>query len=67
MKAPENLQKLRRMLGVLNYLANFFPHLADVVYLFQQLTKKDVPWNWSDDQEKAFNHELVATSPTLVL
>ena len=67
MTAPKNIQELRRILGLLNYLAKFLPHLADVVYPMQQLTKKDTPWNWSESQESAFIQakELVANSPTL--
>ena len=57
MKSPANVEEFRRFLGLVNYLGKFLPHLLAVAEPLQNLTKSDVPWNWSEVQESAI-HEL---------
>ena len=51
----------------MNYLAKFLPKLTEVTEPIRQLTRKDVPWNWSASQENAFvlMKELVKEAPVL--
>ena len=51
----------------MNYLAKFLPKLSDVTEPIRQLTRKDVPWNWSESQENAFQEmkSLVKKAPVL--
>jgi len=55
MASPTNIEELRRFLGIVNFLGKFLPHLATISEPLRNLTKKDVPWNWSIPQEAAFN------------
>jgi len=57
MKSPSNVKELRRFLGLVNYLGKFLPHFSAVAERLRNLTKNDVPWNWSEVQESAM-HEL---------
>ena len=43
-----------RFNGFVNYLAKFLLKLSEVTEPIRQLTRKDVPWNWSASQENAF-------------
>ncbi len=51
---PQNVQDLRRFLGMCNYLAKYLPNLTEETTGLRNLTKKQVPWTWSDVQQKAF-------------
>jgi len=57
MKSPTNVEELRRFLGLANYLGKFLPHFSAIAEPLRNLTKNDVPWNWSEVQESAM-HEL---------
>ena len=41
--------------GFVNYLAKFLPKLADCMEPLRRLTRKDTPWQWTQEQEDAFN------------
>ena len=64
---PQNVNELRRFLGMVNYMSKFLPHVTDVLHSLYNLIKKDVPWNWSTNEVKAFQHvkEMIGNSPTL--
>ena len=53
--------------GFENYLAKFLSKLSDATEPLRQLTRKDVPWNWSESQENAFQEmkSLVKKAPVL--
>jgi len=55
MASPTNIEELRRFLGIVNFFGKFLPHLATINEPLRNLTKNDVPWNWSIPQETAFN------------
>ena len=65
--APQNVDELRRFLGMVNYMSKFLPHATDVIHPLHNLLKKDVPWNWSSSQAEAFQQvkSLIVDSPTL--
>ena len=58
---------MQRFDGFVNYLAKFLPKLGEVTEPIRQLTRKDVPWNWSASQENVFlpMKELVKEAPVL--
>ncbi|KAJ8049054.1 hypothetical protein HOLleu_01612 [Holothuria leucospilota] len=66
MQAPSTIKELRRFLEMVNYLAKFLPNLHKTMKPLQDLTKKDVPWVWSNHQ-KAFSEiqTMVHNSPVL--
>ena len=46
--ATQNLEQLRRFLGMVNYLSRYLSHLTDTVHPLQNLLQKIVPWTWSN-------------------
>ena len=52
--APTNLHELRQFLGLMNYFRRFIQGYCARVSPLQQLTKKDVPFKWSEACETAF-------------
>ena len=68
MENPSDVEGVRRMLGLVNYLAKFLPRLATVVEPLRRLTRLDCEWQWSEEQDKAMNElkKLITTAPILV-
>ena len=67
MPAPDDLTHLKGFLQTVQYLEKFLPRLATVSEPLRKLQKKDVPYNWSTVQQKAFEEikVLVTKSPVL--
>ena len=67
MPRPIDIEGVQQFNGFVNYLAKFLPKLSEVTEPIRQLTRKDVPWNWSASQENAFvlMKELVKEAPVL--
>ena len=67
MSAPTNVQELRRLVGMVNYLGRFVPDLANIISPMTDLLKSDVVWNWDSAQENAFNDvkNLLTRAPVL--
>ena len=67
MKQPSDVAGVRRILGTVNYLAKFLPHLSQVSEPLRQLTKKDHPFVWNEATDTAFNEikKLITTPPVL--
>lgn len=65
--SPHNVSELRQMLGMVNYLAKFLPHLATVLHPVTSLLRGDVQWIWGDAQEQAFREvkKMLVTAPVL--
>lgn len=51
---PTNVTELKSFLGLLNYYHKFLPDVATVLSPLHLLLRKDTPWKWTPDQEKAF-------------
>ena len=51
---PLDQHAVQRHLGMLNFLARFYPKLTDVVKPLRDLTHKHVPFKWTDAHDKAF-------------
>lgn len=54
MPSPTDVKAVQRLLGMVNYLAKFCPHLSDHCQPLRQLTHKDCEWKWSEQHEEAF-------------
>ena len=67
MPSPTDITGIQRLNGFVNYLAKFLPGLSDVMAPIRQLTRKTVPWNWSNTQENALesNKKFVSEAPVL--
>ena len=67
MPTPRNKAALLRYLGMANYLSPYCSNLSMVMRPLTVLTQKDIPFSWSEVQERAFNEakQLIATAPVL--
>ena len=67
MNRPTDVASVQRLLGFVNYLARFLPHLSDVCEPLRRLTDRDSIWDWQSSQENAFQKikQLVTDAPIL--
>ena len=67
MKQPTDVAGVRRILGTVNYLAKFLPHLSQVSEPLRQLTKKNQPFDWDKSHDAAFTQikKLITEPPVL--
>ena len=55
MPEPEDAKAVQRLLGSVNYLAKFFPHLSDILEPLRRLMDKDTEWCWLSIHQQAFD------------
>uniref|UniRef100_A0A803JSR1 ribonuclease H n=1 Tax=Xenopus tropicalis TaxID=8364 RepID=A0A803JSR1_XENTR len=67
MPNPEDVQVVQRILGFVNYLSKFLPHLSDVCKPLRRLTDKDSVWVWQSSNDKSMEQikKLVTAQPVL--
>ncbi|KAK3751920.1 hypothetical protein QZH41_007937 [Actinostola sp. cb2023] len=67
MPKPTNVKGVQQFCGFVNYLAKFLPRLAETMGSIQQLTRRDVDWQWQPEHNAAFEKvkEIVTTAPLL--
>ena len=53
---PENKQDILRLLGMVNFVAKFSPHVSNFTEPLRGLTKKNVEFHWLESHEKAFEN-----------
>ena len=65
---PNFRKEMQSFLGKINFVRIFVPNFAQVVKPLQFLVKKDVPFNWSNEQKNAFTEirRAIAEAPTLI-
>jgi hypothetical protein len=68
MSTPSDRTKLKRVLGVINYLSRFVENLSTVLAPLYDLLKNDTAWVWYAAQQKAFDDikAKLTQAPTLV-
>lgn len=54
MPPPTDVTGVRRLLGMVNYLSKFVPHLSNLSHPISNLTKNDVEFHWDIEQSTAF-------------
>ncbi|CAC5375560.1 unnamed protein product [Mytilus coruscus] len=54
MLCPTDVSGVKRLCGMVQYMAKFLSDLANDLAPIRELTRKDVPWKWSDECEAAF-------------
>ena len=66
---PHDVRTLRSFLGLASYYRRFVPNFSVVARPLHALTKKEVPFDWTESCRKSFERlkELLTTSPILVL
>ena len=64
---PSNVSKLRRLLGMVNYLGKFLPDLSSILQPLNDLLKISSAWVWCSPQAEAFEQvkQLISTAPVL--
>ena len=67
LEAPSNVKGLRRMLGMVNYLTRFLPHVQSVIQPLNLLLSSKVAWQWGPEQEAAMSKlkRILTTAPVL--
>ena len=67
MPKPTDVAGVQRLIGFVNYLSKFLPHLSDVCEPLRKLMAKDVEWHWTPHQDQAFQRirQLVTEVPVL--
>ena len=66
---PHDVKTLRSFLGLASYYRRFVPNFSAVARPLRTLTKKEVPFDWTESCQESFVRlkELLTTSPILVL
>ena len=67
MPAPSDAAGVRRLCGMVQYLARFLPNLSSDLDPMRALTRKDCEWNWSPECEAAFEKIKTKHTETPVL
>ncbi len=69
MKEPSNVSEVRGLLGMINHLGKFLPHLAEKTCPLRELLRKSNMWAWGSQQQEAFDQikKELTTPPGLVL
>ena len=55
MSAPTDVECVKRLCGMAQYIARFLPSLAATLEPIRALTRKDMPFVWSKECDDAFN------------
>lgn len=53
---PTSVLEVKRFLGVVNYYRNFIPKASAILCPLHRLLRVDVPWEWGDAEERAFEN-----------
>jgi len=64
---PKNMKDIRKFLGLANYYRRFIKDFARVARPINMLMRKDMKWQWREEQQKAFDElkRIFTTKPVL--
>ena len=67
MPSPNNLTELQSFMGMINYLNRFSPVIAQTSEPVRQLMKKEVPFVWQEEHQRAFQNlkQVITKVPVL--
>ena len=64
---PTDVSGLRTFLGMVNYYGSFLQNLSSRLNPLNELLRKDIPWKWTPECQKAFDDVKTAlTSPQVL-
>ncbi len=68
-KPPKNLTELRGFTGFINFYRQFIKGFSKIAKPLNELTKKDVAWEWTPERQQAFEtlKRLVCSEPVLLM
>lgn len=55
LKKPDNKKELQIVMGMINYVREFIPIMAEISRTLRELLRKDVFWEWNWSHDKCFN------------
>ena len=67
MPVPTDVSGVKRLLGMVQFLARFVPHLSETLHPIQTLVNKEHSWHWGPEQDSAFAKVKDALSAEPVL
>jgi len=59
---PKNRKMLQEYMGMVNYLGELIPHLADMAAPLTKMASAPATWDWTPTHTKRFNHTKAALS-----
>ncbi|TPX54213.1 hypothetical protein PhCBS80983_g06010 [Powellomyces hirtus] len=64
---PTNSLELLSFMGLINYIKEYIPEYAQIALPLTNLQSGNRPWQWDNEEDKAFNRlkELCSSAPTL--
>ena len=67
MPTPQHVTGIKRFLGMIQYIDKFIKNLSTRTENMRRLTRKDVPWNWTEKEEAEMNDlkKAITSIPTL--
>ena len=67
MPVPESKEELQRLLGMVNYFAQFIPNQSTITGPLRQLLKKDVDWMWLHEHTSTVQElkQILSSKPVL--
>ena len=67
MPQPADTAAVQRLLGMVNFLSRFTPHLSTMCEPLRRLVETDAPFEWRHEQQQAFEaiKRAVSDAPTL--
>lgn len=54
-RSPTTGEEVRSFLGLVNYVGSFIPNLATISFPLCELTKHNVPFRWTEEEQNAFD------------
>ena len=51
---PKTRRQLRSFIGLINYYRDMWVHRSDLLAPLSKLTSTNVPWKWTEVEQKAF-------------
>ena len=67
MPAPKDVAGVQHLLGMVQYLSKFLPHLSDLTKPLRDLLKKGTEWWWGESHEESLQRIKHAVCSTAVL
>nr|XP_036575983.1 reverse transcriptase domain protein [Colletotrichum truncatum]KAF6782639.1 reverse transcriptase domain protein [Colletotrichum truncatum] len=66
---PQNVKDVQSFIGFVNYYRRFLEGYSDRNDPLTRLSRKDIPWQWEEEQKKAFDEikQQVTSEPILVI
>ncbi len=66
---PKTLKELRGWMGFINFYQCFIKGFSKIAQILNELMKKDIPWEWTEEREQVFNtlKKLICEEPILLM